>query len=61
MNVLLAKIRPQVFRSIVCGTGVAITISFIAWQLQSIEIITGVAGSVFGFLAGISSKLLEAE
>ena len=61
MNVLLAKIRPQVFLSIVCGTVVAITISFIAWHLQSIEIITGVAGSVFGFLAGISSKLLEAE
>ena len=61
MNVLLSKIRPQVFLSIVCGTVVAITISFIADQLQSIEIITGVAGSVFGFLAGISSKLLEAE
>ena len=61
MNVLLSKIRPQVFLSIVCGTVVAITISFIAYQLQSIEIITGVAGSLFGFLAGISSKLLEAE
>jgi len=61
MNILLSKIRPQVFLSIVCGTVVAITISLIAWQLQSIEIITGVAGSVFGFLAGISSKLLEAE
>jgi hypothetical protein len=61
MTELLAKIRPQVFLSIVCGTVVAITISVIAWQLQSIEIITGVAGSVFGFLAGISSKLLEAE
>jgi hypothetical protein len=61
MKILLAKVRPQVFLSIVCGTVVAITISVIAWQLESIEIITGVAGSVFGFLAGISSKLLEAE
>ena len=61
MTELLAKISPQVFLSIVCGTVTAITISVIAWQLQSIEIITGVAGSVFGFLAGISSKLLEAE
>ena len=61
MKILLSKVRPQVFLSIVCGTVVAITISVIAWQLQSIEIITGVAGSVFGFLAGISSKLLEAE
>ena len=61
MKILLAKVRPQVFLSIVCGTVVAIIISVIAWQLESIEIITGVAGSVFGFLAGISSKLLEAE
>jgi hypothetical protein len=44
-----------------CGTLIAITISFMAWQLGSIEILTGVVGSVFGFLAGISSKLLEAE
>jgi hypothetical protein len=61
MNVLLSKIRPQVFLSISCGTLIAITISFMAWQLGSIEILTGVVGSVFGFLAGISSKLLEAE
>jgi hypothetical protein len=61
MKILLSKVRPQVFLSIVCGTVVAIIISVIAWQLESIEIITGVAGSVFGFLAGISSKLLEGE
>ena len=61
MKILLSKVRPQVFLSIVCGTVVAIPISFLAWPLQSNEIITGVAGSVFGFLAGISSKLLEAE
>jgi hypothetical protein len=61
MKILLSKVRPQVFLAIVCGTVVAIIISVIAWQLESIEIITGVAGSVFGFLAGISSKLLEGE
>jgi|TARA_R110000824_G_scaffold193330_1_gene375725 hypothetical protein len=61
MQVLLSKVRPQVFLSILCGTLIAITISLIAWRLGSIEIITGVTGAVFGFLAGISSKLLEAE
>ena len=61
MNELLSKVRPQVFLSIMCGTLIAITISLIAWRLGSIEIITGVTGAVFGFLAGISSKLLEAE
>jgi hypothetical protein len=61
MQVLLSKVRPQVFLSILCGTIIAIVISFIALKLQSIEIITGVIGATFGFLAGISSKLLEAE
>jgi|TARA_R110001606_G_scaffold161803_1_gene305726 hypothetical protein len=61
MNELLSKVRPQVFLSIMCGTLISITISLIAWRLGSIEIITGVTGAVFGFLAGISSKLLEAE
>ena len=61
MGTLLGKVRPQVALSIICGTIVAITISIIAWQLSSIEILTGVVGSVFGFLAGISSKLMEAE
>ena len=61
MQVLLSKVRPQVFLSILCGTIIAIVISFIALKLQSIEIITAVVGAGFGFLAGISSKLLEAE
>ena len=61
MGTLLAKIRPQVALSIICGTVVALVISILAWNLGSIEILTGVVGSVFGILAGISSKLLEAE
>ena len=61
MQVLLSKGSPQVFLSILCGTIIAIVISFIALKLQSIEIITAVVGAGFGFLAGISSKLLEAE
>ena len=61
MQVLLSKVRPQVFLCILCGTIIAIVISLIALKLQSIEIITGVTGAGFGFLAGISSKLLEAE
>ena len=61
MRELLGKIRPQVALSIISGTLVALVVSILAWNLQSIEILTGVVGSVFGFLAGISSKLLEAE
>jgi len=29
--------------------------------MNAVEIVTGVIGSVFGFLAGVSFKILEAE
>lgn len=61
MQVLLSKVRPQVFLSILCGTVIAVVISLIALKLQSIETLTAVVGAGFGYLAGISSKLLEAE
>ena len=61
MNQLLSRIRPQIFMSIVCGTPVAIVISILAYKMGSVEIITGVIGSVFGYLAGVSAKILENE
>ena len=30
-------------------------------QMEATEIVTGVVGSVFGFLSGVSLKVLEAE
>ena len=61
MNQLLSRIRPQIFMSIVCGTTVAIVISILAYKMGSVAIITGVIGSVFGYLAGVSAKILENE
>ena len=61
MNELLGRSRPQIFISIICGTTLAIVISVLAYKMQSIEIITAVVGSVFGYLAGVSQKILESE
>ena len=33
----------------------------IGWRMDAIEIVTAIIGSVFGFLAGVSYKVLEAE
>jgi len=32
---------------------------WIGWQMEAIEIVTAIIGSVFGFLGGISLKVLE--
>ena len=61
MNELLRRVRPQIFISILCGTTLAIVISVLAYKMQSVEIITAVVGSVFGYLAGVSQKILESE
>ena len=61
MRELLGRVRPQIFASIVCGTTVAIVISVLAYKMQSVEIITGITGAVFGYLAGVSAKILENE
>jgi len=61
MNELLGRVRPQIFISILCGTTLAIVISVLAFFMDSVEIITAVVGSVFGYLAGVSQKILESE
>jgi hypothetical protein len=47
--------------SIVAGTVVACAALFIGYWMGAVEVVTAVVGSVFGFLAGISFKILESE
>jgi len=61
MNELLGRIRPQIFISIICGAALAIVISILGYKMGATEIITAVVGSVFGYLAGVSQKILESE
>jgi len=58
---MLQRIRPQILAAIVCGTLYGVFGTFVGWQMNAVEIVTGVIGSVFGFLAGVSFKILEAE
>jgi uncharacterized membrane protein len=58
---MVGKLRPQVFLAIVCGTLFGIFGTWVGMEMGAVEIVTGVIGSVFGFLGGVSLKILEAE
>ncbi len=55
------KIRPQVFVAILCATFFSTFASWLAYQMDAVEIMTAIIGSYVGFLAGVSLKVLEGE
>ena len=57
----MEKIRPQIFLAIFCGTGFGIVGMYIGMKMGATEVVTAVIGSVFGFLGGVSLKVLEQE
>jgi uncharacterized membrane protein len=58
---MLSRVRPQIMMAIIAGTFFGCFGTFVGWQMNAVEIVTGVIGSVFGFLAGVSFKILENE
>ena len=58
---MLGKFRPQIALSILCGTVFGMFGMYIGWKMGATEVVTAVIGSVFGFLGGVSLKVLEAE
>ena len=56
-----AKIRPQVLAAIICGTVFAVAALYVGLKMGAVEIVTGVVSGIFGFLAGVSFKVLESE
>ena len=55
------KIRPQIMVAILCATFFSCVGLWVGVQLQAIEVITAIIGALFGFLAGVSLKVLENE
>ena len=47
--------------SILAGTIVAGLGLYIGYWMDAVEVITGIIGSIFGFLGGVSLKILESE
>ena len=55
------KIRPQILVGIICATVFSIVGLWVGVELQAVEVITAVIGGLFGFLGGVSLKVLENE
>ena len=57
----MGKIRPQIFLAIICATLFSMFVGYLAYKMGGIEIMTAVIGGIFGFLGGVSLKVLENE
>ena len=55
------RFRPQILAAIVCGTIFGLFGMWIGMQMGATEVVTAVIGSDFGFLGGVSLKVLEQE
>jgi hypothetical protein len=58
---MIGRIRPQIMAAIACGTIFGIFGMWVGLRMEATEIVTAVIGSVFGFLGGVSLKVLEQE
>ena len=54
-------LRPQVFIAILCATVFSMFAAWLAYQMDAVEIMTAIIGGIFGFLGGVSLKVLEGE
>jgi len=55
------KLRPQIALAILSATAFSVTALYVGMQMEATEIVTGVIGGIFGFLGGVSLKVLENE
>ena len=53
--------RPQIALAIFSATLFSCLAIWIGWQMEATEIVTAVIGGIFGFLGGVSLKVLENE
>lgn len=58
---MLSKIRPQIMAALLCATLFSCLALWIGMRMDATEIVTGVVGGIFGFLGGVSLKVLESE
>lgn len=58
---MIGKIRPQIFLAILCATLFSVFACWVGYKMSSVEVLTLIVGSLMGFLAGVSLKVLENE
>ena len=57
----IGKVRPQILAAIICATLFSCFVYYLAYKMGCIEIMRAIIGSIFGFLGGVSLKVLENE
>ena len=57
----MGKIRPQVLVAILCATVFSMFAAWLGYRMGATEILTGLIGGVFGFLGGVSLRIIENE
>ena len=57
----MGRLRPQIMAAVVCGTVFGLYGMWVGMQMGATEVVTAVIGSVFGFLGGVTLKVLEQE
>ena len=57
----IGLVRPQILAAILCATLFSITALYVGMRMDAVEIVTGLVGGLFGFLGGVSLKLMEGE
>ena len=58
---MMGRFRPQIALGILCATVFSCLGLWIGLQLEAVEVITAIIGGLFGFLGGVSLKVLENE
>ena len=58
---MVSRLRPQILVAIVCATVFSCFAAWLGYRLGAIEVLTAIIGGVFGFLGGVSLKVLENE
>ena len=57
----MSNFRPQIALAIICATLFSCLAIWIGYKMEAVEIVTGIVGGLFGFLGGVSLKVLENE
>ena len=57
----MGQVRPQIMAAIMCGTVFSMFAIWIGLKMEAVEIVTAIVGGLFGFLGGVSLKVLENE
>lgn len=58
---MFGTLRPQIFLAILCATAFSCLAIWVGWRMDAVEIVTAIVGGLFGFLGGVSLKVLENE